>query len=64
MPKDPFPGRPARIDALKAALDERILVLDGALGTVIQTYGLDENGYRGERFKNWRQCDVVNVFAI
>lgn len=33
-------------------LDERILVLDGAMGTVIQGYGLDENDFRGERFKS------------
>ncbi|KAA0256477.1 MAG: methionine synthase [Acidobacteria bacterium] len=32
---------------------ERILVLDGAMGTMIQTYRLDEAGYRGERFRDW-----------
>src|SRR5215210_6292498 len=32
---------------------ERIVVLDGAMGTMIQTYPLDEAGYRGERFKDW-----------
>ena len=31
---------------------ERILVLDGAMGSLIQTYMLDEAGYRGERFKD------------
>lgn len=31
---------------------QRILLLDGAMGTMIQSYGLDESGYRGERFKN------------
>ncbi|HWH71723.1 MAG TPA: homocysteine S-methyltransferase family protein, partial [Candidatus Sulfotelmatobacter sp.] len=34
-------------------LRERILILDGAMGTMIQTYKLDEAAYRGERFKNW-----------
>ncbi|MFQ5446254.1 MAG: methionine synthase, partial [Saprospiraceae bacterium] len=34
-------------------LRERILLLDGAMGTMIQQYRLDENGYRGERFANW-----------
>lgn len=54
MPKrDPFPGRPERIAALKAALKERIVVLDGAAGTFIQSYLLDEAGYRGERFTTW-----------
>ncbi|HBS32348.1 MAG TPA: 5-methyltetrahydrofolate--homocysteine methyltransferase [Parvularcula sp.] len=50
---DPFPGRPERISALKAALAERIITLDGAAGTFIQSYGLDEAGYRGSRFGDW-----------
>jgi len=44
-------------DRLKAALAERILILDGAMGSLIQTYKLDEAGYRGERFADWH-CDV------
>jgi 5-methyltetrahydrofolate--homocysteine methyltransferase len=51
--RDRFPGRAGRIAALKAALRERIIVLDGAAGTFIQSYGLDEAGYRGERFRDW-----------
>jgi 5-methyltetrahydrofolate--homocysteine methyltransferase len=39
-----------RIRALEALLRERILILDGAMGTMIQTYQLDEAGYRGTRF--------------
>lgn len=35
------------------ALNSRILVLDGAMGTMIQKYKLEEEDYRGERFKNW-----------
>jgi len=34
-------------------LTERILILDGAMGTMIQAYKLEEDGYRGERFKDW-----------
>ena len=34
-------------------LRERILILDGAMGTMIQAYNLEEDGYRGERFKDW-----------
>ncbi len=34
-------------------LGERILILDGAMGTMIQRYKLDEADYRGERFKDW-----------
>ena len=41
--------------ALEAAAAERILIIDGAMGTMIQRYKLDEAGYRGERFKDWKQ---------
>ena len=34
-------------------LRQRILFLDGAMGTMIQRHGLDEAGYRGERFADW-----------
>ncbi|MEX0644451.1 MAG: homocysteine S-methyltransferase family protein [Parvularculaceae bacterium] len=51
---DSCAARPARIAALKEALKERILVLDGAAGTFIQAYGLDEAGYRGARFADWK----------
>ncbi len=43
--------REERIAALKEAAKERILILDGAMGTMIQRYKLDEAGYRGTRFK-------------
>ncbi len=42
--------RQARIAALKAAAKERILILDGSWGVMIQRRGLDEADYRGERF--------------
>ncbi len=42
--------RPDATDALTAALRERVLVLDGAMGTMIQAHGLSEADYRGERF--------------
>lgn len=41
---------PQRARALLQALSERILVLDGAMGTMIQRHGLEEADYRGERF--------------
>jgi 5-methyltetrahydrofolate--homocysteine methyltransferase len=41
---------PARTQRLLDALAVRILVLDGAMGTMLQRYQLDEAGYRGERF--------------
>lgn len=42
---------------LRQALQERILVLDGAMGTMIQGYRLEETDYRGQRFADW-PCDV------
>jgi len=38
---------------LQQALQERILVIDGAMGTMIQRHKLTEADYRGERFKDW-----------
>ncbi|MFQ5529192.1 MAG: methionine synthase, partial [Gemmatimonadota bacterium] len=49
--EDPL-DRVARIEALRAALARRILVLDGAMGTMIQRCGLDESDYRGQRFSD------------
>lgn len=47
--------RQERLNALSEAVDRRILVIDGAMGTMIQSYGLSEADYRGERFKDWPQ---------
>ena len=41
---------PARVAALEAALASRILIIDGAMGTMIQRHELQEADYRGERF--------------
>lgn len=38
---------------LEEALAERILIIDGGMGTMIQSYKLDEAAYRGERFADW-----------
>ena len=40
-------------DALRRLLEERIVILDGAMGTMIQTHGLAEEDYRGERCAAW-----------
>ncbi|WP_156426675.1 methionine synthase [Mycobacterium sp. IS-3022] len=45
--------RPDCTDELTAALRQRIVVIDGAMGTAIQRDRPDEAGYRGERFKDW-----------
>ena len=46
--------RQERIEALEQAFCERILLLDGAMGTMIQTHKFGEDAYRGERFKDWQ----------
>jgi 5-methyltetrahydrofolate--homocysteine methyltransferase len=48
--EDAIMERNERIDTLLKALNERILLLDGAMGTMIQSYGLTEDDYRGDRF--------------
>ena len=42
-----------RSDEIKRLLERRVLMLDGAMGTMIQSYNLDEVGYRGERFQDF-----------
>lgn len=41
---------PQRVQLLLDALEQRILIIDGAMGTMIQRHGLQEADYRGERF--------------
>jgi 5-methyltetrahydrofolate--homocysteine methyltransferase len=47
----------ARTAWLTEEMRRRILVIDGAMGTMIQRYRLGEADYRGERFAGWH-CDV------
>lgn len=42
-----------KTEQLKNLLEKRIAIIDGAMGTMIQRYGLQEADYRGERFKDW-----------
>ena len=44
---------PSAHTALRAAAEQRILVLDGAMGTMIQALGLDEEAFRGAHFDAW-----------
>ncbi|TPV29722.1 methionine synthase [Pantoea anthophila] len=46
-----------KIDALYQQLAQRIMVLDGAMGTLIQRYRLEEADFRGSRFAEW-PCDL------
>ena len=53
-------------DVLRQLLRERILILDGAMGTMIQRYKLDEAAFRGERFQQWKKDlkghnDLLNI---
>ena len=55
-----------RIEQLEKLLRERIVILDGAMGTMIQTRKLDEAAFRGERFKAWPKDlkglnDLLNI---
>ncbi|MGB5853208.1 MAG: homocysteine S-methyltransferase family protein [Rhodanobacter sp.] len=45
---------PDRVAALEQALRRRILIIDGAMGTMLQAHQLDEDGFRGERFEHGR----------
>jgi 5-methyltetrahydrofolate--homocysteine methyltransferase len=43
--------------SIRQELNKRILIIDGAMGTMIQRYKLSEEDYRGEKFKDW-QSDI------
>ena len=47
-----------KFDQLKDLLQDRILILDGAMGTMIQSYNLSEDDYRGKRFKEYDKSDL------
>ena len=46
-------ARTQRIEKLYASLKQRILLLDGAMGTMVQRHKLEEEDYRGQRFSDW-----------
>src|SRR5450432_1756185 len=50
-------------DALTRLLAERIVVLDGAMGTQVQALRLDDADYRGERFADW-QVDLKGLHDL
>ena len=56
---------PAR-KKLKKLLDSQIVLLDGPMGTMIQSYDLNEQDFRSERFKDWEHDlkgnnDLLNI---
>ncbi|MET0550949.1 MAG: homocysteine S-methyltransferase family protein [Xanthomonas sp.] len=65
IPHLPLPAsnwlHPQRAEALLQALSERILIIDGAMGTMIQRHGLQEADYRGERFAEGYDAQAGHV---
>src|SRR5438876_7813489 len=49
---------------LETLLRERIVFLDGAMGTMIQHYKLPEAEYRGERFRDWKGKDLKGSLEL
>ncbi|MFM7519450.1 MAG: methionine synthase [Planctomycetota bacterium] len=48
---------------LPEVLRERIVILDGAMGTMVHALGLDEHGFRGDRFRD-HGCDLKNCIDV
>src|SRR5256886_6242142 len=55
---------PPDVHPLEALLRERIVVLDGAMGTMIQRRKLSEQDYRGERFRHWKGKDLKGSLEL
>ena len=55
LPENKMTDRSTRLSRLHDALKSRILLLDGAMGTMIQAEKLSEQAFRGERFVDWQQ---------
>jgi 5-methyltetrahydrofolate--homocysteine methyltransferase len=53
LPDNPANWRPDATAELASALQQRLLVLDGAMGTMVQQYQLTEADFRGDRFADW-----------
>ena len=49
---------------LESLMRERIVVLDGAMGTMIQRYKLSEADYRGKRFRDWKGKDLKGSLEL
>jgi len=54
----------SEIHPLETLLRERIVVLDGAMGTMIQHYKLSEADYRGKRFRDWKGKDLKGSLEL
>src|SRR5882757_7062701 len=54
----------SELHPLEELLRERIVVLDGAMGTMIQRHKLAEQDYRGERFRDWKGKDLKGSLEL
>jgi 5-methyltetrahydrofolate--homocysteine methyltransferase len=64
MPDSSMPdSRRSRSDLLRELLDSRILMLDGAMGTMVHALALDEQGFRGARFADHHR-DLKNCIDV
>src|ERR1700739_1984541 len=55
---------PSPLHPLEELLRQRIVLLDGAMGTMIQRYKLSEADYRGERFRDWKGKDLKGSLEL
>ena len=55
---------PDKMEHLKRLLRERIVVLDGAMGTMVQQRRLTEAEFRGQRFADWRGKDLKGCIDL
>src|SRR5205814_5371038 len=55
---------PDKLHPLENLLRERIVVLDGAMGTMIQRRKLSEQDYRGEKFRDWKGKDLKGSLEL
>ena len=55
--------RNTRLEQLHKALKERIVILDGGMGTMIQNLKLDEQAFRGDRFADQLSTAAINMLT-
>src|SRR5438105_1095559 len=59
-----MPAAAQSLHPLHALLQQRIVLLDGAMGTMVQQYRLSETDYRGDRFKHWTGKDLKGAIEL
>ena len=56
--------RTTRLDQLHKALQERIVILDGGMGTMIQNLKLDEKAFRGDRSVSYTHLTLPTIYSV